>query len=99
MGTLIYGVGEARVRIDDDQLAHVKTIALMKLRRNESFALTIRCDASEVGRDTLWLHPSIPLQFRFDTNERNAVDRALLESLMHEANSGELTIHTATPAT
>lgn len=94
MGVLVYGAGEARLRIDDQALAHVKTITLMKLRRNESFALTVRRDASEEGRTTLWLHPAIPLQFTFDSDDLGEVDRSLLEELMHEANTGEIVVRT-----
>jgi hypothetical protein len=92
MGTLVYGISSAQVPIADPELAHVKAIAPMKLRRNESFALMIRFGDSDVGRTTLWLHPAIPLQFRFDADDRSELDRPLLESLMHKANSGELTI-------
>lgn len=95
MGVLVYGTGEARLQIDDQTLAHVKTIALMKLRRNESFALTVRQDASQEGRTTLWLHPAIALQFSFDTDVLTEMDRTLLEELMHEANTGEIVVHTA----
>ncbi|HXH33691.1 MAG TPA: hypothetical protein VNJ54_04680 [Plantibacter sp.] len=95
MGVLVYGTGEARLQIDDQTLAHVKTIALMKLRRNESFALTVRQDASQEGRTTLWLHPAIALQFSFDTDALTEMDRTLLEELMHEANTGEIVVHTA----
>jgi hypothetical protein len=95
MGQLVYGHGDARVRLDDRTLAHVKTIALMKLRRNESFAITVRQDATADGRTTLWLHPAIALQFSFDTNEVGDMDRALLEELMHEANTGEIVVHTS----
>ena len=94
MGQLVYGMGDARVRLDDRTLAHVKTIALMKLRRNESFALTVRRDNDSEGRTTFWLHPSIALQFSFDSDQVGEVDRALLEELMHEANTGEIVVHT-----
>ncbi|AQX81958.1 hypothetical protein BWO91_02960 [Plantibacter flavus] len=96
MGQLVYGTGDARVRLDDRTLAHVKTIALMKLRRNESFALTVRQDSTTDGRTTLWLHPAIALQFSFDSDEVGEMDRALLEGFMHEANTGEVVVHATT---
>jgi hypothetical protein len=80
MGTLVYGISSAQVPIADPELAHVKAIAL------------IRFGDSDADRTTLWLHPAIPLQFRFETDDRGELDRPLLESLMHKANSGELTI-------
>lgn len=94
VGVLVYGTGETRLRIEDPTLAHVKTITLMKLRRNESFALTIRQDSSNEGRTTLWLHPAIALQFTFDSDDLGEVDRPLLEELMHEANTGEIVVRT-----
>ncbi|WP_411557415.1 hypothetical protein [Plantibacter sp. MPB07] len=93
MGTLVYGISSAQVQLPDPELAHVKAIALLKLRRNESFALMIRFDDSDQGRTTLWLHPAIPLQFRFESDDRSELDRPLLEALMQKANSGELTIN------
>ncbi|MBF4567491.1 hypothetical protein ITJ57_01830 [Plantibacter sp. VKM Ac-2880] len=98
MGTLVYGISSAQVQIADPELAHVKAIALLKLRRNESFALMIRFDGCDSGRTTLWLHPAIPLQFRFESDERSEMDRKLLEALMQKANAGELTINASSPA-
>ncbi|MGK9149351.1 hypothetical protein KXS11_17075 [Plantibacter flavus] len=92
MGTIVYGTSEQRFVLDDRTLAHLKTITLMKLRRNESFSITLRDSSSDHGRVTLWLHPSIPLQFAFDTDETFDMDRPLLEELMHGANGGELTV-------
>jgi hypothetical protein len=45
-----------------------------------------------LGRVTLWLHPSIPLQFSFESDETFEMDRPLLEDLMHGANGGEVTV-------
>lgn len=92
MGAIVYGTGEQRFDVDDRTLAHLKTITLMKLRRNESFSITLRDAAAERGRVTLWLHPSIPLLFTFATDETFDMDRPLLEELMHGANGGELTV-------
>lgn len=90
MGTLVYGHrSAARVDVEDVLLAHLKTIALTKLRRKESFALTVH---GGPGRTTLWVHPSTPLQFHFDTDDPVKMDRELLEDLMRNANSGEVTV-------
>lgn len=92
MGAIVYGTGENRFHLEDRMLAHVKTITLMKLRRNESFSVTLRDTSTERGRVTLWLHPSIPLQFSFESDETFEMDRPLLEDLMHGANGGEVTV-------
>ncbi|MBF4568762.1 hypothetical protein ITJ57_08255 [Plantibacter sp. VKM Ac-2880] len=90
MGTLVYGHrSAARVEVDDVLLAHLKTVALTKLRRKESFALTIH---GIPGRTTLWIHPSTPLQFHFDADDRVDMDRELIQDLMQHANTGEVTI-------
>lgn len=90
MGTLVYGHrSPARVDVDDQLLAHLKTVALTKLRRKESFALTVQADT---GRTTLWVHPSTPLHFHFDSDEPVDMDRELLADLMQHANTGEVTI-------
>lgn len=90
MGTLVYGHrSAARVEVDDVLLAHLKTVALTKLRRKESFALTVH---ESLGRTTLWVHPSTPLQFHFDTDDRVDLDRELIQDLMQHANTGEVTI-------
>jgi hypothetical protein len=35
----------------------------------------------------IWLHPSMPLRFRYDGSRRPAVNRAWIEALMAVANS------------
>jgi len=70
MGTLHYGGSEAPIHIEERALAHLKVIVATKLRRNESFTLSWRHpEGDPEGRSTIWLHPSIPLQFTFDELE------------------------------
>ena len=84
MGQLIYGNPTASFEIDDRTLAHVEAVVLAKLRRNESFALTIEAD--HAGRDTIWLSNAIMLRFTY-TTERPKVNRAWLDALIDTANS------------
>ena len=84
MGQLIYGNATSSFEIDDRTLAHVETVILAKLRRNESFALTL--DADHGGRDTVWLSASGQLRFTY-TSERPAINRAWLDALIDTANS------------
>jgi hypothetical protein len=84
MGQLIYGNQTASFDLDDRTLAHVEAVVMAKLRRNESFALTI--DAEHGGRDTIWLSASGQLRFTF-TSERPQLNRAWLDSLIDTANS------------
>jgi hypothetical protein len=39
------------------------------------------------GRSTIWLHPSIPLRFEFDTPERPALNAHWIEEMMRSVNS------------
>ncbi len=83
MGTLRYANVEAPIEIDDDVLVHLRAVTVTKLRRNESFALTIPLsgDTSE----TFWIHPSIPIQFV--VTEDIALHRPLLAEMMDASNS------------
>lgn len=93
MGAIVYGA-ERRIDIDDRTLAHVKSVVVTKLRRQESFTLSCLQVQGEPGsRVSLWIHPSIPLQFEFDSAERHELNREWLTSLMVSANaSGDLRI-------
>jgi hypothetical protein len=90
MGQFVYGSVPERITMDDRALAHVKLVILAKLRRNEAFAFNVEYDGeSGGGRTTLWLAPSIQLQFKFDGSRPPAVNKAWLDALMHSANSPE----------
>lgn len=94
MGRLIYGSSARELELDDRTLAHVKSITVMKLRRNESFTVSWqRGEDSGGGRVSIWVHPSISLQFEFDDENRPELNRAWLEAMMQEANkTGDLRI-------
>ncbi|KQR21544.1 MULTISPECIES: DUF7882 family protein [Microbacterium] len=88
MGTLYYGDAATPIEIDDRALAHVKVVIATKLRRGESFTLSwTHGPDQEVGRSTVWLHPSIPLRFVFDEPEPALLSRAWIEALANSANS------------
>lgn len=94
MGNLIYGSGERRIHFDDRTLAHVKSVIITKLRRQECFTLTWLADrGTDRRRVTLWIHPSIPMEFEFDGIERAELNRAWLELMIVDAAaSGEIFI-------
>lgn len=88
MGTIYYGGSSSPIIIDDRALAHLKVVIATKLRRGESFTLSWRhADDQPTGRSTVWLHPSIPLRFVFDSPEPTELDRAWIEELANSANS------------
>lgn len=94
MGTLYYAGSEVAIPFDDQALAHLKVLATAKLRRGESFTVSWAHPPGErPGRSTIWLHPTIPLRFVFDSLDQPELDRAWLESLSTSANlSGGIVI-------
>ena len=94
MGTLYYGNARTPIEIEDRALAHVKFVMLSKLRRNEGFGFSWSkgVDAGS-GHSTVWIAPSIPLQFDFNDPSRPALNRAWLEAMTQQAaTSGGLTL-------
>ncbi|PVE76975.1 hypothetical protein [Microbacterium testaceum] len=88
MAKLFYGTTTEPITIDDRMLAHVKVVVATKLRRGESFTLSWVHGADEpVGRSTIWLQPSIPLRFVFDSEQPEALDQNLLKRMANDANS------------
>lgn len=88
MGSLYYGDSAEPINIDDRALAHLKIVVATKLRRNESFTLSWRHpDPDAEGRSTIWLHPSIPLRFVFDSTDAPEISRQWVEDLANSANS------------
>lgn len=88
MGKLYYGYGSEPLNISDRLLAHIRVVAMTKLRRQESFPLTwLHGEGEEGGRTTMWIHAAIPLKFVFDCEKSEAVDRAILQQLVDEANT------------
>jgi hypothetical protein len=88
MGSLIYGPTGTKVDIDDRTLAHLKVVILTKLRRGEgvSFSWDKTMEQGS-GRDTMWLHPAIGLEFQFDGSRQASLNKLWLEELMASANS------------
>jgi hypothetical protein len=88
MGTLFYGGNAQPIAIEDRTLAHLKVVIATKLRRGESFTLGWTHTADEEpGRSTLWLHPSIPLRFSFDSPEPERLSPEWIKELADSANS------------
>jgi len=84
MGSLHYGSPPATFELDDRTLAHVELVVLAKLRRNESFALTI--DDEKGGRQTIWINSSSDLRFQFATTSHE-INREWLDELIDSANT------------
>lgn len=88
MGKLTYGAPMWTVEFDDRALAHLRIVIIAKLRRSESFTLSWKSDAmGSAGRNSIWLHPAIPLQFAFFGGREPALNRLWIDALMAAANS------------
>lgn len=87
MGKILYGSPPEVIEFDDRVLAHLDMVIIAKLRRDEKFTLTWEHE-DEDRRSTIWLHPAIPLVFKFDTCARQPLNKAWLEDLMNTANTG-----------
>ena len=92
MGTFYYGGGHgdlpAGFDLDDVLLAHLKLVIISKLRRGESFVVTV--PALEHGcqvREALWVTPSVPMRFVMDEADGPLLDPHRLEALMTQANT------------
>jgi hypothetical protein len=88
MGSLFYGSSASPIAVPDRVLAHAKVVIATKLRRGESFTMSWRHPAgAEAGRSTIWIQPSIPLRFVFDTAEPEILDNTILQAYANAANS------------
>jgi len=94
MGTLYYGTARTPIEIEDRALAHLKFVMLSKLRRNEGFGFSwAKPSEAGSGRSTVWISPSVALQFDFAGAHRPPLNRAWLESLtLQAATSAGLTL-------
>jgi hypothetical protein len=85
MGKLIYGRGGV-IDVEDRLLAHLKMAIVAKLRRDEKFTLSW-VHENGTGRSTIWVHPAIPLHFKFDGSRQPVLNRAWIDALLVSANS------------
>lgn len=93
MGLLIYGPNSSEIELDDRLLAHLRLVIVSKMRNQESFALswTVEADRGS-GRESLWVHPAIPLRFRFFGSRPPAINRAWIDQMSTAASRGDLRI-------
>ncbi|MGO4785161.1 DUF7882 family protein [Cryobacterium sp. W22_MBD10_FK3] len=87
MGTLIYN-SRVAINFDDTVLAHLEIVIGAKLRLHQSFNLTCPYPTDTAdSRTTIWLHPSIPLQFLYTQGTEPTVDKAWIDELFIQASS------------
>lgn len=87
MGKFTYDA-TTKIEIEDRTLAHVQVVVGTKLRRGEPFYFSWRDDVSiGDGRTSVWLHPSVPLIYKFYGSRRPSLNAAWIDALMQTANS------------
>ncbi|MBB5643614.1 ATP-dependent DNA ligase [Cryobacterium roopkundense] len=88
MGKFMYGTPATSVEFDDRTLAHLKVVIIAKLRRGESFTFTwANTPESGGGHNSIWLNPSVPLQFEFYGSKDPLLNRTWLEELVRLTNT------------
>ena len=94
MGTLSYD--RVVVEFDDRILTHLQVVIVQKLRRGESFLFSWR-NAIEVGdgRSSAWMHPAIPLYFKFTGGHAPTLNPDWIAQLTRSANSSQGLIATS----
>lgn len=85
MGRLSYG-STLEADFDDRTLAHLQIVIGSKLGRNESFYFSWK-DASGIGdgRTSIWLHPSIPLRFKYFGGRAPAINAEWVRRLLDDS--------------
>jgi hypothetical protein len=88
MGEFIYGTPSISVEFDDRVLAHLKAVIIAKVRRGESFTFSWEYTVAKgSGHSSIWIHPTIPLQFDFAGGKEPILNRAWIEELVRLSNS------------
>lgn len=79
MGHLLYG-SASEYEFDDRILAHLKVVIVSRLSRQESFLLSWATEPrAGSGRMSVWIAPSIPLQFRFSGSRPPALNKTWID--------------------
>ncbi|MDN5895901.1 hypothetical protein FM104_14210 [Microbacterium esteraromaticum] len=73
------------IEVEDRELAHLEAIIHTKFRRKESFMLVPPPDPGQpAGYVALWFHPSMAVQFAYDTAEHFPLDELTLQQMTDE---------------
>jgi hypothetical protein len=87
LGTLSYDA-TLKIDFDDRTLAHLQIVIGAKLRRGEAFYFSWRDeDTTGDGRTTIWLHPALPLVYKYFGSKMPRINPAWIQRLTEAANS------------
>jgi hypothetical protein len=94
MGYFLYA-DNRQITLDDRALVHLQIVIIDKLRRGESFSLTLM---SENRLVMMWLSTATPLQFIFEGNRRPRINLAWVELMAGQAGlTGNLELFAEPP--
>jgi hypothetical protein len=73
---------------DDRLLAHLQIVIGSKLRRGEAFYFSWHDDHRiGNGRTTIWMHPSMPIRYKYNRGIMPPINPAWIQELTVTANS------------
>ena len=89
MGKLSYDRA-LTVDFEDRTLAHLQIIIGVKLRRGESFYFSWKDDQQiGDGRTSIWLHPTMPLVYKYYGSRNPLINPAWIHALELTANTNQ----------
>ena len=93
MGILFYGSG-AGIQIDDRTLEHLRIAMAVRLRRGDSFMVSLPIDEPGIGsRRNLWTSPAVPLHFVSSGSRMPSLNRLWIQAMGEsEDSTGTLTV-------
>ena len=98
MGKLVYAESDLNISFEDRALTHLQIVIGELLRQNHGFYFSWKDDpAVGDGRSSVWLHPAIPMYFKYDGSRVPAINREWLSALRKTAESGTGLIFIAEP--
>ncbi|QHC65312.1 hypothetical protein Q0F99_09180 [Rathayibacter oskolensis] len=95
MGRLLYGAPPSAHPFGDRALAHLQRVITARFRRGEGFLLTIDDEDDTDGgarRTELWLHPTIPTRYEYDSRVAAELNPRWLRALS-EGSHGRSGLH------
>src|SRR3954453_20831137 len=88
MGRLIYGARGMHIEVEDRLLAHLQTVVISKVSRNEGFDLSwTEAPAVGSGRRSIWIHPYLELVFEYQDCKRPELDPKMADEMMARAGT------------
>ena len=87
MGRFVYN-STVNVILDDETLGHLQAVIGAKFRLKQSFYFSWGYPANTgESRTTIWLTPSIPVQFHYRNAQAPALDRDRINDLFAQTNT------------